>query len=154
MIRSVILADDDSDDHLVFENALHEVSGTIKLFPVTNGLELMSLLQNFVPDLLFLDLDMPYKNGLECLAEIRANEHTADLPVVVFSSTSRANNIEVAYEMGAHLFFIKPSTYKDLFTAIKSILAKDWLQPQAVKESFKANGTYVPFSFDATYSAG
>ncbi len=89
MIRSVILVDDDSDDHLVFENALHEVNRTIKLFPVTNGLELMSPLGNFVPDLLFLDLDMPYKNGLECLAEIKANKHTADLPIVVFSSTSR-----------------------------------------------------------------
>jgi PleD family two-component response regulator len=145
MIRSVILADDDSDDHLVFENALHEVSKNIKLYPVTNGLELMSLLENFVPDLLFLDLDMPYKNGLECLTEIRANKDTADLPVVVFSSTSRANNIEVAYEMGAHLFFIKPSTYKDLFGAIKTILAKDWQEPYTVKESYKANGTYIPF---------
>lgn len=145
MIRSVILADDDSDDQLVFENALHEVSSSIKLSAVSNGIELMSLLQSFVPDLLFLDLDMPYKNGLQCLAEIRANEHTAALPVVVFSSTSRPNNIEVAYEMGAHLFFIKPSTYKDLFTAIKSILSKDWLKPQLVKESFKANGGYVPF---------
>jgi CheY-like chemotaxis protein len=145
MIQSVILADDDSDDHLVFENALHEVSSTIKLYPVSNGVELMSLLGNFVPDLLFLDLDMPYKNGLECLAEIRTNKDTASLPVVVFSSTSRANNIEVAYEMGAHLFFIKPSTYRDLFIAIQAILAKDWQEPHAVKESYKTHGNYIPF---------
>lgn len=145
MIQSVILADDDSDDHLVFENALHEVAPAIKLYPVTNGLELMSLLQHFIPDLVFLDLDMPYKNGLECMKEIRSITATRNLPIVVFSSTNRANNIEVAYEMGAHLFFVKPSTYKELFQSIKKILSMDWSKPERIKENLRIDNSYQSF---------
>lgn len=106
-IQSIIVADDDSDDRLFLEDVLHEVAPSKTITSVKDGQELLSLFTHFIPDLLFLDLEMPRKNGLECLKEIRNNPATKDLPIVVFSSTNRDYNIDVAYEMGAHLFFIK-----------------------------------------------
>src|SRR6476620_3581259 len=98
-IQSIIVADDDSDDRLFLEDVLHEVAPSKSVTSVKDGQELLSLFNHFVPDFLFLDLEMPRKNGLECLKEIRNNPTTKELPIVVFSSTNREYNIDVAYEM-------------------------------------------------------
>lgn len=144
-IRSIFIADDDNDDLLFFKDALGKIDGSIKLETVSDGVSLLSLLTNLKPDLLFLDLDMPGKNGLECLLEIRSNQSLKNLPIVVFSSTTRPANIETAYEMGADLFFIKPPNYNDLIASIKAILLLTWGSPSEVKEQYCVNGRYVAF---------
>ena len=144
-LQSVILAEDDPDDHDFFSQALQEISSTIKLTSVENGEDLMTLLKSFIPDIIFLDLDMPYKNGLQCISEIRNNPLLQFIPIVIFSSTTRPANIETAYEMGADLFFIKPAVYKDLVSSIKAILNLDWKKPSDIKEQYNINGRYVAF---------
>jgi DNA-binding NarL/FixJ family response regulator len=142
---SIILADDDTDDHLIFSTALKQAFPTSILSVVNNGTELLQLLENFVPDLVFLDLDMPAKNGLECLKEIRVNPALHGLPVVVYSSTNRKHNINAAYEMGANLFFVKPSSHNDIVTAIKNILSLDWGHPEKITSRFVAKGGYEAY---------
>jgi CheY-like chemotaxis protein len=144
-ISSIILADDDRDDHDFFKDALSQINGSINLTTVEDGEALLSLLGHYVPDFIFLDLDMPGKNGLECLAEIRNNKILKNIPVVIFSSTSRPANIDTAYEMGADLFFIKPSSYNDLVSAIEAILKLDWRDPASVKEKYFINNRFVAF---------
>lgn len=145
-VRSIILAEDDIDDQNIFQIALQEVDPAINLDFVSNGKELTSLLQNTKPDLLFLDLEMPYKNGLECLVDIRDNPVLQNLPVVVFSSTTKPSNIQTAYEMGAHLFFIKPPVYQDYLSSIRAILSLDWTDPNAVREDYCVNGRFTAFN--------
>jgi CheY-like chemotaxis protein len=145
-IKSVVLADDDSDDSFLFNSVFEEMKPAPSLTVVRDGNELLELLTNFVPDLLFLDLEMPYKNGLECLVAIRNSDVLKTLPVVVFSSTTRPANIQTAYEMGADLFFIKPSIFSDLSKAIQAILSFDWSNPSAIKEQYSVNGRYTAFA--------
>lgn len=144
-VRSVLLADDDTDDHDFFRTALREVDPAIRLDIVKNGQELLQLLSYYVPDLLFLDLEMPLKNGLECLLEIRRHPRLNALPVVVFSSTTRPSNIETAYAMGADLYFIKSHTYSDLLSSVRAMLAMDWSDPARVKEQYRVNDRYTAF---------
>ncbi|HYH13639.1 MAG TPA: response regulator [Flavisolibacter sp.] len=151
-IHSIIVADDDSDDRLFLEDVLREIAPTKSVTSVKDGQELLSLFTHFVPDFLFLDLEMPRKNGLECLKEIRNNPDTKDLPIVVFSSTNRDYNIDVAYEMGAHLFFSKPNSYDDLKLAMQNILSFDWSNPAAVTQQFCNNGSYLPFTITKSES--
>ena len=139
-IKTIFIADDDMDDLLLFQDALGSVDPEIKLEHVSNGIQLLSLLGHLKPDLLFLDLDMPGKNGLECLVEIRQNPLYVVLPIVVFSSTTRPANIETAYEMGADLFFIKPANYNDLIASIRAILALNWNEPSVIKDQYYVNG--------------
>lgn len=146
MLKTVLLADDDRDDRDAFEDALVIADSTMKLHQVTNGVELMDFLKAFVPDILFLDLEMPRKNGLECLVEIRANPVLKDLPVVVFSSTTRPSNIQTAYEMGAHLFFIKSALFREFIEGVTAILQMDWSTPKAIKEKYCVDGRYAAFS--------
>jgi len=95
-ITSIILAEDDIDDQNIFQIALQEIDSAIQTQFVSNGKELLALLQNNIPDLLFLDLEMPYKNGLECLIEIKADTRLEKIPVIVFSSTTKPSNIQTA----------------------------------------------------------
>jgi CheY-like chemotaxis protein len=144
--RNIILAEDDIDDQNIFQIALQEVNPDVDLAFASNGKQLLELLKKEKPDLLFLDLEMPYKNGLECLVEIRDNDELFNLPVIVFSSTTKQSNIQTAYEMGANLFFIKPPIYKDYLSSIKSILNLNWNFPDKVKEQYCVNGRFVAFS--------
>lgn len=145
-LQSLLLADDDSDDCEVFCSVVKDLAPTLKVECVSNGRQLMDLLTHYIPDILFLDLEMPYKNGLECLVEIRGNEHLKDLPVVAFSSTNRPANIQTAYEMGAHLFLLKSPSYAEFTAALKSILLNlDWREPDRIKEQYFINGRYTAF---------
>jgi CheY-like chemotaxis protein len=145
-ISHIILAEDDIDDQNIFQIALQEIDSTIEAQFVSNGKELIKLLQESKPDLLFLDLDMPYKNGLECLLEIKNNPGLDKIPVIVFSSTTKPSNIQTAYEMGAHLFFIKPPVYSDYLLSITAIFKLNWKDPDSVREQYCVNGRYTAFN--------
>ena len=145
-ISSIILADDDRDDHDFFKDALTDIAPSVNLSIVEDGEALLALLKHYIPDFIFLDLDMPCKNGLECLTEIRTNPTLQSIPIVIFSSTSRPANIDAAYEMGADLFFIKPSNFNDLVASVKAILSLNWTEPTTVKEQYFVNGRYAAFT--------
>jgi CheY-like chemotaxis protein len=145
VITNIILAEDDVDDQNIFQIALQEVDPSIQTQFVFNGKELLHLLQTSKPDLLFLDLDMPYKNGLECLMEMKSDPQLEKIPVIVFSSTTKPSNIQTAYEMGAHLFFIKPPIYSDYLSSIKAIFKLNWNNPEGVREQYCVNGRYTAF---------
>lgn len=83
----ILLADDDTDDCLFFKDALEELALSVTLTTVRDGVELMRHLSTQVlPDVIFLDLNMPRKNGYECLTEIKLNAKLATIPVVVYST--------------------------------------------------------------------
>ena len=145
-IKTIFLADDNTEDCLGFEKAIVDIDVHLKLTTVTNGEELLRLLSNYIPDLLFLDLEMPYKNGFQCLQIIRENKNYERLPIVVFSATNRTNNIQVAYGFGANLFFIKPKDYSELVYSLKNILEMDWTDPTAITEKHFANNQYGPYT--------
>jgi len=144
-MSSIVLADDDADDVLVFADTVKEIDPAIRFEHVSDGDKLMQLLKHFLPDLLFLDLDMPRRNGLQCLQEIRRSGALAELPVVVLSSTTRPANIQTAYEMGAHLYLVKTSQIQDYVTAVKSILYLNWSEPEAIKKQYCTNGRFAAF---------
>lgn len=145
-ISQIILAEDDVDDQNIFQLTIQEIAPDVQIQFVSNGKELLTLLQNNTPDILFLDLEMPYKNGLECLVEIRNNPNLEKLPVVVFSSTTKPGNIQTAYEVGAHLFFIKPAVYSEYVSSIKAIFKLNWKEPETVREQYCVNGRYTAFN--------
>jgi len=145
-ITNIVLAEDDIDDQNIFQIALEEIDPLVRVRFVANGRDLLQLLQNYRPDIVFLDLEMPYKNGLECLLEIRSTPQLRDIPVIVFSSTTKPANIQTAYEMGANLFFIKPPIYSDYLSSIKAIFKLNWNNPDEVREQYCVNGRYTAFS--------
>src|SRR5690348_3605911 len=94
-IPEILLADDDGDDCYLFGDVLNEFDSPTTLTIVRDGEQLMDWLgRNPMPDLLFLDLNMPRKNGFECLSEIKASATLASLPVIVLSTSSEPDIID------------------------------------------------------------
>ena len=111
---NILLADDDSDDCLFFNKALKELTIPNILKIVHDGEQLMHLLINETPELphiLFLDLNMPRKNGFECLTEIKLSEKLKQLPVIVFSTSFEQEMVNLLYKNGAQYFIRKPSEF-------------------------------------------
>lgn len=122
----LLLADDDIDDHIFFRDALDEFPATTHLTIVSNGVELMKLLNIQsapLPDMLFLDLNMPLKAGYECLSEIKGNIELKKLPVIIFSTSFEAEIANLLYDGGAHYYIRKPGEFYKLKQLIhKAIL--------------------------------
>ncbi len=122
---NILLADDDTDDCNFFKEALQALPITTQLNTVRNGDELMSYLNENIerlPHVLFLDINMPRKNGLECLAEIKKNEQLKDLPVVMYSTSGAYDKINILFKTGADVYIRKPSNFAQLVQVIHHAL--------------------------------
>ncbi|MEO8760492.1 MAG: response regulator [Bacteroidia bacterium] len=124
--RYIILADDDPDDRLLFEEAIKEVDYNTKLISSIDGAHLMSTLIATVPpkpDIIFLDINMPKKNGFECLEQIRLSPKLKDIPVIMYSTTAQLDAVNKAYKAGANFYVQKPDTFCNLKTVIEKVLS-------------------------------
>ena len=113
----IVLADDDTDDCNFFKEALEELTIDTILKIVHDGVQLMKyLLQEGtqVPDVLFLDLNMPLKNGMECLFEIKQHEGLKQLPVIMYTTSINGNIITRLQELGATYCIKKPAEFSQL----------------------------------------
>ena len=146
MIKSILLAEDNLEQCFFFRKAVKEIAPEIQLNEVNDGDTLMELLENYIPDLLFLDLAMPCKNGVQCIQEIRENRAYDLLPIVVFTISSQEHTIQTAFGFGANLYFIKPENYDLLISSLRKIIAMDWSDPKSISENYFHNNKYTAFS--------
>jgi CheY-like chemotaxis protein len=127
---TILIAEDSEDDVFFVKRALKQAKITNPIQVVANGREAIGYLsgdgdfsdrsRHPLPCLLFLDLKMPYKNGFEVLAWIRAHASLAALPVVILTSSSEARDIDQARDLGAQAFLVKPADPDEL----KSLLER------------------------------
>ncbi|MDB5210525.1 MAG: rcp1 2 [Sediminibacterium sp.] len=125
-IIQLLLADDDIDDCDLFKEALEELQLSTELNIVHNGEHLMQLLADnagALPKVLFLDLNMPKKNGFECLAEIKQDDGLKDLPVIIFSTSFDRDIVNLLYDKGAHYYISKPNEFDKLKSVIHKALS-------------------------------
>ena len=121
----LLLADDDEDDCLFFKEALDEITVGTTLSTVHDGVQLMDYLKTNIsnlPDVIFLDLNMPRKNGLECLAEIKDNENLKNLPIIIFSTSLDGEIVDKLYQKGASFYIRKPGDFSKLKSVIEKAL--------------------------------
>lgn len=121
----LMLADDDDDDCFFFREALNELSIPVQLTILPNGEELMEHLFDLsrpLPDLLFLDLNMPRKGGFECVVEIKRQPRLVHIPVVILSTWFENEMANRLYEVGVKSCLLKPTNYVELKQAIRQAL--------------------------------
>ena len=125
----VLLTDDDANDRILFKDAIEQLELNVSLNMLEGGVELMKHLtdkKNVLPDFIFLDLNMPGKNGYECLEEIRADERLKNLCVIIYSTSSKLEDIQESLNKGANLYFAKSSTFQELVNRLSRIFAMNW----------------------------
>lgn len=124
----VLIADDNGDDILLLEEAIHASGiGTVWNI-VRDGHDAYRIINDSLldanngPDIAFIDINMPIRNGIELLKVIRENRQKPNLPVIIFTSSNREEDILLAYKYGVNSYVEKPSDFNELETCIKSIL--------------------------------
>tara|TARA_R110000868_G_scaffold21640_4_gene89713 strand:+ start:1474 stop:1923 length:450 start_codon:yes stop_codon:yes gene_type:complete len=123
------LVDDDEDDRLFFSEGLESLNYRNILREFINGKEaLISLEKNIdtLPDIIFLDLNMPIMDGLETLDYIRKSEKLKHIIIAIYSTSSAMTDIQRAYDKGANLYVIKPCRFLDLKNCMQKILSMNW----------------------------
>lgn len=125
---NIYLAEDDEADCLLFKEAIDELPVKVKLTIVRDGQQLVELLTqevNTLPDVLFLDLNMPRKNGFAALGQIKRNEKLLNLPVIVLSTANDETKVKMVFKDAAHYYIRKPAKFIELkevlYKAIKLI---------------------------------
>jgi CheY-like chemotaxis protein len=123
---TIFLADDDEDDTFLFQEALEQIYHPADLVTAENGMELMKKLEQSdqIPDLIFLDMNMPVKNGLECLMELRRSEIYKETPVVILSTSVAGYLLESAHNAGANLYVQKPTSFSSLISIINKCISR------------------------------
>ncbi|MBV9962729.1 MAG: response regulator [Parafilimonas sp.] len=119
-----LLVDDDLDDQEVFLMTLEKINKDIKCLTANNGVEALSLLSHnsFVPDYIFLDVNMPKMNGIECLKNIKDLSHLNDCKIFMYSTTSETSVLEKSKSLGATDFIVKPASPATLKATLSVIL--------------------------------
>lgn len=125
----ITLADDDADDQELFLRALSKTDEKAEVTVVQNGQELIDSLKDpnvDNPDILFVDINMPVKNGLEALKEIKKDDVLKEIPTVILSTSDSSNEIRTSFESGASLYVSKPTSLKTFSQILKKIFLFHW----------------------------
>ncbi len=120
--KRILLVDDDADDQLYFLDAISEISPDLECRVANNGVEALIKIQVPPPfDVIFLDLNMPIMNGFECLSNLKLLDNYRDIPVVIFTTSKNSQDIQRTKELGASLYFTKPTSFSMLCSKLKKI---------------------------------
>jgi CheY-like chemotaxis protein len=121
------LVDDDTDDLEIFAMAVAETGQSITCMTANDGFDALRLLnqdETFIPDFIFLDLNMPRMSGKQCLVEIKKIKRLMHIPVVIYSTSARQRDIDDTLKLGAAHFFTKPPSIPALTKALSGLLAR------------------------------
>jgi CheY-like chemotaxis protein len=128
--RAILLVEDNEDDVFLMKRALKAAQIANPLFVVEDGQQAVDYLSGTgqfsdrqahpFPAVVFLDLKLPMKSGLEVLEWIRAQEHLENLVVLVLTSSSEPSDLKRAYSLGANSYLVKPPTANQLLDLAKA----------------------------------
>jgi CheY-like chemotaxis protein len=134
--RTILLADDSEDDLYLLRKAFEKAEFHIPLQEVRNGEEAIAYLKGDgaygdrdkypVPVVMLLDLNMPRQTGFDVLGWVRAHSTLKRMSIVVLTASMRMEDVERAFDLGAHSFLVKPSNLEGMVNMIRCL--RDWIQ--------------------------
>jgi CheY-like chemotaxis protein len=135
---TIFYTDDDEDDLSIFTDAVELLPKKIQLQTYNGGEKLLNAIYNPppTPHVVFLDLNMPGKNGFDVLNELRNSNKKSDIPVIIFSTSNEPSIIEKCRVLGANYFITKPILMKDIIKSIEHALEIDWRQFTPTDKNF------------------
>lgn len=130
MIKNAIcfLVDDDEDDREIFGLAAENLG--VSVITAENGLQALEILNaetTLVPNFIFVDLNMPYMSGRECLTHVKKIPRLNDVPVIVYTTSSYDKDIDDVKRLGATHYLVKPPSLSILSNMLTRILNQDEL---------------------------
>lgn len=122
----ILIADDDVDDQYMINQAFITLNFDVEIKTTNDGVELLDYLHKrdkytdaALPRVILLDLNMPRKDGRECLKEIKSDPKLSKIPIVVYSTSNSPDDIEYCYAEGASSYIVKPYSFKELLEVME-----------------------------------
>lgn len=111
-----MIVEDDADDRHYFSNAVKEIDASYECLEAWNGAQALQLLRKAkqLPDFIFIDINMPLMNGLDCLEKLKEDEQLKHIPVIIYTTSKYQENSDYTRELGASYFITKPIDLKKL----------------------------------------
>jgi CheY-like chemotaxis protein len=125
-MRDILVIDDDLDDVSLFQEALNKVDPLVNFHSAKSGLNALEFLlgkSTIIPDLIFLDINMPEMNGWRCLTELKSTPRLMQIPVIIFSTTATKKDVEKASSLGAIGIYQKPERFEELIRLLKTVIS-------------------------------
>jgi CheY-like chemotaxis protein len=121
--KVILYAEDDQDDFDTLKDALTQLTDKVRLDGAKNGIEALEYLEKAetYPCLVVLDLNMPLMDGKEVLQKLKADERFREIPVMIFTTSSRKEDIKLCQEHNC-VFYRKPTLYRDLLHIVQTML--------------------------------
>ncbi len=127
--RVILIIDDDQDDRSLFSDAVAYIDGSITCMQARDGIEGVEILKSdqwVLPDYIFLDLNLPRLSGVQCLKEIKKDPRLFNVPVIIYSTSKRMEDIAETKKLGAVHFVTKPVLFNDICKAISFVIGTKW----------------------------
>jgi CheY-like chemotaxis protein len=121
-----LLIDDDVDDQEIFAMALADVSSSISCYFEGDGINAIQKLMrddSFQPHCIFIDINMPRMNGVECLEQLRRIDRLKEIPVCMVSTTTDPSIVSQTRALGASDFIVKPASISVLSEQLRQFIA-------------------------------
>jgi CheY-like chemotaxis protein len=129
-IQNVLVAEDDKDDFEILADVIKDRSVKVLVTHAENGDILMRMIHEKIPDLLFLDVVMPCRDGKACIKEIRADKKFDGLPVIIYTSVRDMDTVEFCFRNGSNMYVLKPETYSEIVDVVDKIFSVQWKKLQ------------------------
>src|SRR5688572_111515 len=125
---NILYADDDADDREIFCEAIKEINPAIKVVLGKDGEETLKILsvQKELPQVIFLDINMPKMDGIECLIKLKSDDRLKGIPVIIYSTTSNKNDQTKIALLGASDFILKGNSFESVKESLDKILTSHY----------------------------
>ena len=128
MYSSILLVDDDADDQLLFNEAVHGINPSIRLETADNGKHALNKLGNalVLPQIIFVNLHMPLVDGYDLISQIKSNPKFKHIPLVAFTTSKSQADSQRAQSLGADAFLTKAPDFRELTAKLRRVLSTDF----------------------------
>lgn len=127
---TILYVDDDPDDRQLFLEAVKSIDAGIICATAKDGLDGLSWLESHtLPDIVFMDINMPLMNGKACLTEIKSNEKTSQLPVIIFTTSNNPQEQTECVKIGAAAYVLKPVSYLQMKSTLSALFKSRRFEP-------------------------
>lgn len=125
LITTILIVDDDVEDQELLKEAIKEVDESVKCLSAKNGEEALEMLHTFLhklPQLIFLDLNMPRMNGKILLSKLKQLDALKEIPIIIYTTSKSQTDIEDAKKLGALQFITKPNSFEEIVQVAANLL--------------------------------
>ncbi len=128
-MHKVLFVDDDEDELFLFQKGIENIGAEFSITHANSCERMNDVLEIFTPDIIFLDINMPGKNGIECLKSLRAEKRYDKVPVIIYSTSNSPKNISESFDAGANSYIIKPDTIEKIVASLNKLFSSNWKAP-------------------------